>query len=1472
MNHIYRNIWNASTGTWTAVAENATAHGKSSGGGVKRAAVRAALPAGIAAALFGAGLVQPAGAQPVSSVVVSPGGAGNANTYVAPNGVSVVNIATPNAAGLSHNRYTTYNVNANGLVLNNGNNDVVARQSQLAGQVTANMNLTTQAGTILNEVVANNRSTLAGFTEVLGGRADVILANPYGITCSGCGFINTDRVTLTTGSPFLAANGGLGGFAVGQGDILITGTGLNATAQQVLDLVTRALRVEAPVNGADVSVATGLNRWNYTTRAVDGNAVATGAAPTYAIDTSALGGMYANRIRLLATEAGVGVRMAGDAAASAGDFTLSAAGRVELQNRISATGDVAVATTSGASDALALNGASLSATGRAAIAATGGASLSGSALVAGTDLSVAAASLLETAAASNAPNADRRSAGGAIDLAIGGRATLGATSWLAGGDLRGRFGSLATTAATQLFSRGGTLIASADNGDLALGLAVLQSAGDLRLSASGRIGVATGGTLQSRGGDLALTAGNGIVNAGTVSADAGRATLRADGSIANAGTLHAAQDIDIADLRGGATQAVGNTGQLIADRALKLRAADVTNAAGALLQAQAGSDVAAASIDNQGTWLLSQRTGAVDRVVVVGTLRNGGTMRGAGSLAVDAGSVDNSGALQATTGLALAAGGLANSGALAVSDGAATLRVDRSIDNSGVLYAQGRLDIADRQGSASAAFSNTGLVMTDAALALRTAALSNVQVGGNVASGRIQSGTAIDIAASSLRNAGTLLAGTSLAVGAGGDVTNSGRVQAATGSVVTAASLGNTGTWLLSTQAGAADRIAVGGSLVNSGTLQSEAGATLAAGSVANSGVVLAGTALAASTAGAFDNAGGVLQAGTALDVNAGGRFGNTAGALVKAAGIAIRSTGFDNAGIVTADAGTQTLRVDGALANSGTLYARQALDIADRSGGAGESVTNTGTMLTDAALALRGAAVSNSQVGADASTGRIQAASASTVTAASLDNGGSWLLSTQTGASNSVTVGGRLANGGRLQGSGDTTVTAGSVDNGGVIYAVGDLKSSAQGDFANRGTVQAGRTATVSTGGTFLNAAGALVKAVDASLQADGLDNAGNLVASGGAAVLRVGSRLDNSGGIYAGTSLDIADRNGAGSESVTNSGVLLAGTTLGLKAASLANTQRGIDTATGRIQATDGSRISATSLSNTGTWLLSTQAGAADMVAVSGRLTNNGTLQSQRSADISASGIDNSGALYAASALGVTTKADFRNLSAGIVQAGAALRLSTGTAFENRVNALVKGASVDLSAGSITNGGALAATAGRATLQAAGLLNNTGLIRGEGTTVGAADLDNSGNWLLSTQATASDVVGVSGTLRNDGLMQSLGSATYTAATLRTGGTLLAAGDLRASAATVNVDATGTLQAGGTLHIDASSALDNAGGATAKGRLLGNALAISAGSLTNGGIVQGGGSKASTISVANTLTNSATGVITGATTANGAA
>ena len=146
----------------------------------------------------------------------------------APNNVPLVNIARPNQAGLSHNQYTDFNVPREGIILNNSAREGV---SQLGGVVYGNPHFQpgdAGASAILNEVTSSNRSHLEGYTEVFGQSADVILANPNGITINGGGFINVPRATLTTGVPQVE-NGQLRAFAVDKGDIRIEGAGINAS-------------------------------------------------------------------------------------------------------------------------------------------------------------------------------------------------------------------------------------------------------------------------------------------------------------------------------------------------------------------------------------------------------------------------------------------------------------------------------------------------------------------------------------------------------------------------------------------------------------------------------------------------------------------------------------------------------------------------------------------------------------------------------------------------------------------------------------------------------------------------------------------------------------------------------------------------------------------------------------------------------------------------------------------------------------------------------------------------------------------------------------------------------------------------------------------------------------------------------------------------------------------------------------------
>ena len=187
--------------------------------------------------------------QPVApsfAAAITPNGP--ATMDKAANGVPVVNIATPNGAGISHNQFKDYNVGAEGLILNNATGQLT--QTQLGGLVQNNPNLRAgqEARGIINEVTGGSRSQLQGYTEVAGKAANVMVANPYGITCNGCGFINTPNATLTTGKPQFDAAGNLSALEVTKGTITVEGKGLDASASDALSLISRATEVNAAIH------------------------------------------------------------------------------------------------------------------------------------------------------------------------------------------------------------------------------------------------------------------------------------------------------------------------------------------------------------------------------------------------------------------------------------------------------------------------------------------------------------------------------------------------------------------------------------------------------------------------------------------------------------------------------------------------------------------------------------------------------------------------------------------------------------------------------------------------------------------------------------------------------------------------------------------------------------------------------------------------------------------------------------------------------------------------------------------------------------------------------------------------------------------------------------------------------------------------------------------------------------------------
>jgi filamentous hemagglutinin len=278
----------------------------------------------------------------------------------AANGVPLVNIQTPDSHGLSHNTYQQFDVMQNGVILNNSRTNV---QTQLGGWVQGNPNLATgTARTILNEVNSTQPSLLNGFIEVAGSRAQIIVANPAGITCNGCGFINAWRATLTTGAPVFTG-GDLSAYRVTGGVIQFLGTGLDTSAMDYTDIISRAVVANAGVWAKTLNVVLGTQQVNVASNGDIGTLTPIAArnepVPQVALDVAALGGMYAGKIHLIGTELGLGVNNQGVIAATTGELSIDINGQLSNHNSLVAQGNMTLKSSSLQNTGEVLSGAAM---------------------------------------------------------------------------------------------------------------------------------------------------------------------------------------------------------------------------------------------------------------------------------------------------------------------------------------------------------------------------------------------------------------------------------------------------------------------------------------------------------------------------------------------------------------------------------------------------------------------------------------------------------------------------------------------------------------------------------------------------------------------------------------------------------------------------------------------------------------------------------------------------------------------------------------------------------------------------------------------------------------------------------------------------------------------------------------------------------------------------------------------------------
>ncbi|MER0769705.1 DUF637 domain-containing protein [Pseudomonas aeruginosa] len=1193
---------------------------------------------------------------------------GNTGLGQAGNGVPIVNIATPNGAGLSNNHFRDYNVGANGLILNNATGKT--QGTQLGGIILGNPNLKGQAAqVILNQVTGGNRSTLAGYTEVAGQSARVIVANPHGITCQGCGFINTPRATLTTGKPIMDGQR-LERFQVDGGDIVVEGAELNVGNLEQFDLITRSAKLNAKLYAKNLNIVTGRNdvqadSLQATPRVADGS-----EKPQLAIDSSALGGMYAGAIRLVGTEQGVGVKLAGDMAASGGDIRIDASGKLSLA-QASSQGDLKIA-----AQAVELNGKTY-AGGSAEIR-------SAEELVNRQSLAARERIALEAAHIDNAgvieagvePD-ERRNARGDLELRSGtlrNAGSLVASRALEakasqaldnqGGSLKG---ATVRVDAGHLDNRGGKLLAESE---LRVEASSLDNRQDGLLQSRDRAVVKTRGDLNNRGGQVI---GLNDLEVGAATLDNGQQGLLGSqqSTRVSAQALVNRGDGEVSGKRVEAR--VGSLdnrgGKLIGDDLLVVASGAIDNRLG-LFSAANRLDLRARSLDNSGKGTLSSRGGL--EVSLGGLLdnRDEGNLLSQGAQRVTVGQLDNraGGLLSSRSELNVHGASLDNRGGVLVAD-AGLSATGGAFDNRDGGSASGKAGV--RVEVASLRNDQGGKLLSDGRLDLAANAVGNT--GGRIAAKGDLQATLGSLA----QQGGELVSEKTLKVAADTlDNSQSGLIAANGGIAIEARQVDNRAGEISSTS-----KVAVNAreQLDNrGGKVIGDSGLRLTVQRLLNQakGVLAGRDGLSLDGGELFNGDGGRLDSQNSLSVSLGGVLHNQGGALVSEGSLTARAARLDNRGGTFSSAGALALTSQAALDNQG------------------------GRLLSDAGVTLKGASLDNSRSGVISAKGAVD------IRTGALDNS---------------------RNGGIGSNAGITLVAA-RLDNGqqGRVSAKGLLDANLKGLDQRGGGVLVSETGVTLdlNGGTLVNRDGGLIATPGALLlrQLGAVDNgAGGEISSDRAFTLAAAS-LDNRGGRLIGAdslTLRIA-------QALDNSlgGVISGAAGLDITAARLDNSAKGtLASRAGIDLRVDGAldnhaegivsgarlTLASASLDNSGKGLLSGNAG---LSVVTGALDNaeGGQLISRGVLDVSSADLDNRG---------------------GALSGKQSLRLSAAN-LDNRGGLLTSDGELELTAGRVdsADGGEISAR-GDLRLTVERLVQRQGRLigeRGVSLDLRGGDLDNQG------------------------------------------------------------------------------------------------------------------------------------------------
>ena len=1330
--HLYRLVFNHALKLWQVAAEITPRPGGLGAGqdGQRTAALRP-MAFALWVMLGWVGVTGMAAAQ----VVADPNAPGNQRPTVleTANGTPQINIQTPSAAGVSRNTYQRFDVDQQGAILNNSRGNT---QSQLGGWVQGNPWLAGgTARVILNEVNGANPSQLRGYVEVAGDRAQVVIANPAGIDCDGCGFINANRITLTTGTPMF--NGGaLEGYRVQGGAIHIFGAGMDASRVDYTDLIARSVQLNAGLWARQLQVTTGANTVSADLSRVQAQA-AEGSAPQYALDVAQLGGMYANKILLMGTEHGVGVRNAGNLGAQTGELVVTVDGRLENTGKLQARDDTRIAAIGG------VRNEGLVSAGRELNLRTGQDLDNRGGQLNGTRLDLEAASLVNR--------------GGSIEQA--GVQALAVQSGRVQNRDKGSIGALAQqdgTAPTTPGNGEGTGTPGAGNG---------RGNGGTEGSTPGTIPPTTAPLAQGRvliAGLLdndagAVLAGGDIdLRASALDNDGGRLGVR-DLSVESGGLSNRQGELTTGrDLRVQGEALHNDGGVMNVGGALEVRTAQLSNRGGKI--AHSGNAAAqlqvAGTLDNTGGSLASNATSLV--LASAALVNTDGTLMHAGSdgLQLTTGTLDGQRGEIATAGTLTLRAGKVDHRQAELQAGTFDVLVDTLDNRGGQLLATG--SEANRIEATTALDNSGGTLASNGDLAIDTALLSNV--GGQVqqaGSGRLA------ITAATLAGAGGKLLSNGALHLQGQTIDVSGGITSAARMAIDAGQLDNRRGELIATGTDALGLRVTNALLNDNGQIIGNGALAVQAGSLSNrDGKLLAAgnAASALQVAGVIDNQRGTLASAGDLTLQA-GQLDNQAG-TVQAAGDGALQLGVDGLldnrqGGLIASGGAQQLRAGSLDNRSGTVNAGDTLGVA-----VAQALDNSaGTVAANRTLQVQAGRIVNREAGTlasiegdvtldsasdiDNTAGVIQAERALSVASQGLTN----VRGTLAGASVALDTG------------------LGAVDNSeGILAATAGTLDIRSGALENRaGLLQSSAVMRIDThgqrlGNTEAGARGGIVSGAGLTLRAGELDNRAGLVQAqaaldarlasldnrsggqvgSGASLLLQAQRVDNSGGrLQASENLTLE----LSGELVNQAGLAVAGgdlvahaaridnrnTTggsipLGLQGRSVALTAAQIDNSAGMIAADQRIALQAADVLLNQQGLVSS-AGRLDVHA--GQVGNtDGTLLSAGNQTLHANALNGTGRVLSQGDLVLALQQDYRN--DGQITANGKATVSTQGLWTNAGK--VQAGDLDLHAGQIDNLATGEISGIRTQVRADGVLGNRGLIDGVDTRVDADVILNVG------------------------------------------------------------------------------------------------------------------------------------------------